>query len=259
MNRRTALATALLSPNAMATTNPTPVADYLRANGAEAVFTRLQALAKPGADKYSAGWLLLTRRAGVPSCLASACADLGLATLGQVDEFVARLSLSYAEVAGLFPAVDIEPSALKPVNWLRIHLQATQQFAIAGLGDPDVCKFDHANQTYLAVPRAKLPEVAAKFPLRDADFYRRSKCEDKVAALRGWLVGQGLGDLAIGFAGLYLYTYGNNFLRSHAVGVAMDEFDTLWLLDGGVYPANFAKFTGNQDCISNKLARLYFL
>lgn len=270
MRRRTALVAALSAAALPTFSKAVPMTDnnassplvaaYLAQQTPEAVFAKIKALAQPNADRHSAGWLFVLRRAGVPSGLAALCQAMGWERLHDVEKFVQDLSLSYAQVQATFPTVDIDLANTRQVDWTQIHFQATQQFAIASVraGDPGDCKFDHADAAYQCVPRAQLARLAAQFPLRDADFWRANKCEDKVAALRGWLVSQGLGDLAVGFAGLYLYTYGMNYVRSHAVAVAMDEHMKLWLIDGHVYPADHARFTNNSSCISNKLARLYF-
>lgn len=263
-SRRLFGAALLAAPTAILAQSSPTVAAYIAANGGPAtVFAALQQSAQPGpGNPYAAGWLLLVRRAGVPSCLLSACTDLGLRTTGDVLAFVQRCSLSYAEVDGLFPAIMLDTAVLTPYS--TILTAATQQFTLsragdAGSGASDAFKNDTANGSFVRLPRAKILEAAAKFPRRDADYWRVNLCEAKARSLRAWFDDQGYGNAAVGTAGLFMYQYGQ-FLRGHEVAVIAEDNPacTLWVVDGAANPAGFVKFPGNEAATSCKLARFYW-
>lgn len=255
LTRRTFGLAAMLAPSALLAQPSTSVSEYIASRGAEAVFAELRQLAR-----NHAGWLLILRRAGVPSCLLSACNDLGLRTTGQVAAFAERCALSYAEVDALYPAVELDATNLVP--WKSILDAASAQFVLskandAGFGASDAFTSSHMNGNYFRLPYSKIVEAAQKFPKRDAEFWKQDLCEAKVWSIKAWFADQGYGNAAVGLAGLFLYRWGQ-FVKGHAVACAVDDSNRIWLIDGAVYPATHCKFAGNDYATSSKLAAFNF-
>lgn len=256
MTRRNAIKAAAVAPGAALADN-TPVAEVIRRQGAAAVWASIQRLARENSNSNAAGWLLLARRAAFAECLIDTCHDLGLRTVGQVEAFVARCGYSYAEVQGLFPT--IEAFTGKQVDMLQLQFHAASQFSLArrSTGDPGDYHVEHNDRKYVAIPPDAAARMAATFPYRSVELWRSDDCEDTVTLMRAWPVQQGHTSLAIGLCGLYMYL-GARFSHGHAVPFVFTTDDRFLLMDAGkVYPANFARFAGNERATSTKLARLY--
>jgi hypothetical protein len=251
MTRRTIITAAALAPFAALAAEET-VAGAIKRLGLPAVWAHVQSMAQS-----SAGWLLIARRAVFAECLLDACHDLGLRTVGQVSDFADRHASSYAEVGGRYAAV---PPIVGPdVAMTRISFHAADQFVLArrSAGDPGDYRIEHNDRTYKAVPQADAERLAAAFPWRSAELYRTNDCEDVVSLFRGWVVQQGYTNLAVGLAGLFMYS-GARYTHGHAVPFIFTPDNRVLLIDAGkALPANTVKFAGNTTSTSTTLARLY--
>lgn len=249
MTRRTLIAAAAMSP--MSVTAETTVADAIANAGVAASWAYVT-----GQAEKSAGWLLIARRAAFAECLADTCRDMGLQTVAQVEAFVARCGLSYAEVQALFPAVTL--SAGPEVVATELYVQSGVQFSLTRQrdGDPADFEFMHFDASYKTMSVSDAAALAAAFPWRSAMLASKKQCEHMVSLFKGWCVQQGYADRAIGFAGLDLYNIGRHVL-AHAVPFIYTDDRKFLLVDNGkVFPAGHSKFVGCPQNITYAKLRL---
>lgn len=249
MTRRTLLTAAALAPAAALASQT--VADVIAQQGAANVWASVQRMAQS-----SAGWLLIARRAAFAECLADTCKDMGLTTVGDVEAFVWRCGLSYAEVQALFPAVTL--AAGRAVTPTEMHVQASQQFSLTKIAHGDFADFDiqHGDDSYETVSASDAAALAAAFSWRSAEFAQKKWCEHLVTLFKGECIRMGYAGRAIGLAGLDLFDVGRH-VRSHAVPFVYTDERTFLLLDNGkVFPARQAKFFGCPQTVTNSKLRL---
>lgn len=220
--------------------------------GVETVWAAVQRNART-----SAGWLLIARRAAFAECLVETCRDMGLQTVVQVEAFVTRCGLSYAEVQGMFPAVELLQAG-RDIVPAKLHIAAATQFSLSRQihGDPADFRFEHFDASYKTLVSAEAVALAAAFPWRSAQLARKRQCEHLVTLFKGWCVQQGYADRAIGFAGLDLYDVGR-YALAHAVPFVFTDDNGFLLLDNGkVFPPRQAKFFGCPQNVTNSKLRL---
>lgn len=249
MARRTFLAAAALAPAAALASES--VTDVIARQGAANVWASVQRMAQT-----NAGWLLIARRAAFAECLADTCRDMGLHTVADVEAFVARCGLSYAEVQALFPAVTL--SAGREVVATELYVQSGVQFSLTRQrdGDPADFEFMHFDASYKTMSVSDAAALAAAFPWRSAMLASKKQCEHMVSLFKGWCVQQGYADRAIGFAGLDLYNIGRHVL-AHAVPFIYTDDRKFLLVDNGkVFPAGHSKFVGCPQNITYAKLRL---
>ena len=237
MNRRTASAAALMPWSTLASS--TPVTDAIASAGIVSSWEYVTQRAK-----NNAGWLLILSRAGFPECLADACHSMQLYTLAQVDAFISRCGLSYAEVQGLFPRVSLD--AGRTVTADELYLQGAMQFSVTKQAHGDFADYDmdHGAREYVTVTARGAADLAAAFPWRNAALSNKKQCEHLVTLFKGWCVQQGYADRAIGLAGFDMFSIGV-FTIAHAVPFVYLDSGKFVLLDrGSVSPAGHAKFYG---------------
>lgn len=251
MTRRTLIAAAAMSP--MSVTAETTVADAIANAGVAASWAYVTSQAEK-----SAGWLLIARRAAFAECLLDACHDMGLHTLAQVDAFISRCGLSYAEVQALYPVVTLPDARTATAG--EIDFEARDQFTITRLSHGDFADFKttHGDAAYKTVPVSHVSVLAASFSWRNAAFAERKQCEHLVTLFRGECVRMGLADRAIGLAGLDLFDVGR-FVQAHAVPFVYCDDKKFRLIDAGrVLPAGHSKFAGcPQNVTYAKLRWIY--
>lgn len=249
MQRRSAII-AMLTP-AVALANPQSIAGVIQSVGTEQAWLHVQTMAK-----NNAGWLLIERRTGIPECLLSTLEDLGIQTLGQLDSFINRLGMSYAEVDALFPKV--QKAATGTVTWLTIAAAAKGQFLQAkkASGDPRDALYLNYDASYQACTYSTALEIAKKFPWRMHQLWKDDNCEDAVYMLKGWLASQGLSGLAVGFCGMFMYNSLWTFLKGHAVPFVYCTDGRIYLIDEGklVLPSRPYELAGQSAVSHCKLA-----
>lgn len=252
MTRRTLLTAAALAP-AAALAQETTVAEIIQRQGLANVWASVQRMAQS-----SAGWLLIAEQAAFPECLQDACDSLGLRTVGQVEAFVARCSLSYTEARAFFPRVTLPDARTATAG--EIDFEARDQFSITRLADRDFVAFatTHGDAAYMTVPASHVAELAASFRWRNAAFAERKQCEHLVTLFKGECVRMGLAGRAIGLAGLDLFDVGR-FALAHAVPFVYCDDRKFRLIDAGrVLPAGHSKFAGcPQNITYSKLRWIY--
>lgn len=237
MTHRTLIAAAAMSP--MSVTAETTVADAIANAGVAASWAYVTSQAEK-----SAGWLLIARRAAFAECLLDACHDMGLHTLAQVDAFISRCGMSYAEVQGLFPRVALDAGRMVTAD--ELYLQGAMQFSVTKQAHGDFADYDldHGAREYVTLTARGAADLAAAFPWRNAALSQKKQCEHLVTLFKGWCVQQGYADRAIGLAGFDLFSIGV-FTIAHAVPFVYLDSGKFVLLDrGSVFPAGHAKFYG---------------
>lgn len=252
MNRRTFAAAAALAPASVLA--ETTVAELIQRQGLANVWEGLQYNAQHGA-----GWLLIAEQAAFPECLQDACDSLGLRTVGQVEAFVARCGLSYAEARAFFPRITVPDARTATAG--EIDLEAKSQFSITRLSHGDFADFEttHGDASYKTVPALHVAELAQSFRWRSAKFAEQKRCEHLVTLFRGECVRQGLAGRAIGLAGLDLFDVGR-FALAHAVPFAYCDDRKFRLIDAGrVLPAGHSKFAGCPQNITYAKLRWIYL
>jgi hypothetical protein len=262
--RTTVLGLALASvagllPPGLALAQPgMTVAVYVAQRGAAAVFADVRQLSV----KHS-GWLFVARQWTTPAEIVPACARLGWATVGQVDQ-VAQLigqvdyrTIATATARTALPSFTVD--GLPTITVGNMHtgciVPAARATANCGLAPGHAAVPTDGIKHLLTV--AMWDELLEAFPGGSdvAQFeYGRRECEEFAFDLHGWLGTVGMGNAAHGIAWLQMYANGAKLHSGHVVNVCVTQDRRVWWLDA-IYrkrhPMSFTGFRGYRGIYSD--------
>lgn len=177
---------------------------------------------------------------------------MGWTTLADVVEWVnaSQTLIQHRETWARLvnPGTWVKADGLGTVSWLALD---DARFAQCS-SDPDYQRMN-SDATYLIPTEAQLRQIAADCPSWRMQYVpERNDCDDFVAAARGWLASQGLGNLAAGKVGIRAYEagqviYGHAVLLCFSREAASGPITAWWWepQDGKLYPVSFTRLGAN--------------
>lgn len=203
--------------------------DAIARTGAARVQADLQA-----AGNTHAGWKLLNLLWPEPQMIAPAADALGLTTMAQAQQLADQLR----DAVGMPRATALERllnPALPGINLAdlqRVEFTTIHRAVVAQTRQRADFAIHQSDRYYHLPTRAMLEQIAAAQPFTARQWTEETQdCDDFARMFLGWLASKGLGNLAIGFAGLTYYGWGGEVLGGHAVAMAVDDTGAVWFID----------------------------
>ncbi len=262
--RTTVLGLALASvagllPPALALAQPgMTVAAYVAQRGAATVFADVRQLSV----KHS-GWLFVSRQWTTPAEIVPACARLGWATVGQVDQ-VAQLigqvdyrTIATATARTALPSFTVDGLPTISVGDMHMGCIVPAARATANCGIAPGHAAVPTDGVKHLLTTSMWDELLDAFP-NGADVtefrYGKRECEEFAFSLHAWLGEVGMGTAANGIAWLQMFAGGTKLPSGHVVNVCVTQDRRAWWLDA-IYrkrhPLSFTGFRGYRGIYSD--------
>lgn len=262
IDRRTAIIgglSALALPSmAHALGSTTPVADYVAARGAAAVFADVRQL-----SVNHSGWLFVSRQWMTPAEIVPACRRLGWATVGQVVE-VARLAgqldhrtIAVATARTALPGFTVDGLPTISVGDMHMGCIVPAARATANCGIAPGHAAVPTDGVKHLLTAAQWDELLEAFPggADVAEFkYGQRECDEFAFDLYAWLGTIGMGTASHGIAWLQMFANTVKLPSGHVVNVCVTQDRRVWWLDA-IYrkrhPLSFTGFRGYRGIYSD--------
>ena len=249
-------AAAALIALAMSTAHAGELQDYIKTRTPAAVAVELRAMAvtHPGWEFFNTLWTH-------PAEIAPAARALHLDTRADAARFADGMRDALGPRAYVLrsltaPRFDVDLSTLRTVDWLTVH-----QALAAHVPMRSDRLIEHADARYRLATRQQLEAIAAATAASRRPWVNETHdCDDFVRDFLGELARNGLGNLAVGFAGTTHYL-GGAMLGGHAVAIAVDADLRVWFIEpqtGKLHPPTTAWLGGFTLADRVLLARAYF-